>query len=212
MLTNLMLTNVDNYLSVLPARHELQSKTPAHRDKESCGLPKLSTQRSGIFTFCQVYPKFTCFLSWLFLAAIIHARTHTTHCVRASVLPRASFPLSASTRTLHAPSASPKKKKKTIWHGEAWIRSPPRLESTLGNTALSLQKYAGVAFVSVARAVRVTGREIGASINKWMKQKKRLRFSLANPFVNGSTLVIEHLAYIYGPYISSVATILFRGK
>lgn len=45
-----------------------------------------------------------------------------------------------------------------------------------------------------------------------MKQKKRLRFSLANPFVNGSTLVIEHLAYIYGPYISSVATILFRGK
>lgn len=107
-----MLTNVDNYLSVLPTRHELQSKTPAHRDKESCGLPKLSTQRSGIFTFCQVYPKFTCFLSWLFLAAIIHARTHTTHCVRASVLPRASFPLSASTRTLHAPSASPKKKKK----------------------------------------------------------------------------------------------------
>lgn len=114
-----MLTNVDNYLSVLPARHELQSKTPAHRDKESCGLPKLSTQRSGIFTFCQVYPKFTCFLSWLFLAAIIHARTHTTHCVRASVLPRASFPLSASTRTLHAPSASPKKKKKNnlTWRG-----------------------------------------------------------------------------------------------
>lgn len=180
-----MLTNVDNYLSVLPTRHELQSKTPAHRDKESCGLPKLSTQRSGIFTFCQVYPKFTCFLSWLFLAAIIHARTHTQHTASArACCPGRASPFPPARARFTRPQRLQKKKKTTIWHGEAWIRSPPRLESTLRNTALSLQKYAGVAFVSVARAVRVTGRENGASINKWMKQKKRLRFSLANAFVN----------------------------
>lgn len=143
----------------------------------------------------------------------LYTRAHTQHTASArACCPGRASPFPPARARFTRPQRLQKKKKKTIWHGEAWIRSPPRLESTLGNTALSLQKYAGVAFVSVARAVRVTGREIGASINKWMKQNKRLRFSLANPFVNGSTLVIEHLAYIYGPYISSVATILFRGK
>lgn len=79
---NLMLTNVDNYLNVLPTWHELHRRH-LHTETKSPAACRNPTRIKERFNYlCQVYPKFTCFLFWLFLAAIIHARAraHTRVC------------------------------------------------------------------------------------------------------------------------------------